>query len=173
MSCELRFEQWIPVPLEEVFRFFSDPSNLPRLLPPALDARLVSTKIVPPRDAGGAEPAKVAGVGSEIAISIRILPFTPLRARWIARITSFEMNRYFADVQAKGPFRRFEHRHEFEAAARDGRPGTIVRDRIDYDVGFGILGRLLRRVFVARRMRSTFAHRQRTLEKLLAFDIPS
>jgi ligand-binding SRPBCC domain-containing protein len=78
------------------------------------------------------------------------------------------MNRHFADVQAKGPFRRFEHRHEFEAATRNGREGTIVRDLVQYDIGFGVLGGLLQRAFVGRRMRKTFAHRQRTLESLLA-----
>jgi ligand-binding SRPBCC domain-containing protein len=170
VSYSVRFEQWVPVPLAEVFAFFSNPANLPRIMPPDLDARLVGLEIVPVAGAerGRGDHPPFAGVGSEIAVSIRVFPFLPLRAPWIARITSFEMNRHFADVQAKGPFRRFEHRHEFEAATRSGREGTIVRDLVEYDIGFGILGGLLQGAFVGRRMRKTFAHRQKTLERLLS-----
>jgi ligand-binding SRPBCC domain-containing protein len=157
MTGRLKFEHWVPVPLGEVFRFFSDPANLPRLMPPALDARLASREIVPP-----------AVVGTEIAVSIRLFRFLPVRTLWIARIIEFERDHHFADVQAKGPFRRFAHRHEFEKSSRDGREGTIVRDVIEYDVGFGPLGAVAQRLFVGRQLRRTFQHRQRMLENLLS-----
>jgi len=173
VSHRLRFEQWVAAPLAEVFRFFSDPANLPRIMPPELHARLVAVKLVPPPDAASPEAAvpharPAAGVGSEIVVSVRLFPLLPLRAPWVARITAFERDRHFADVQVKGPFRRWEHRHEFEAAVRDGREGTLVRDVLEYDLGFGFLGRLAQRLFVGRQLRRTFEHRQRTLEKLLA-----
>jgi ligand-binding SRPBCC domain-containing protein len=157
MIARVTFEQWVPVPLREVFRFFSDPANLPRLMPPALEARLVGRAIAPP-----------ALVGTEIAVSIRPFPFLPLRTLWIARITEFEQDHHFADVQAKGPFRRFAHRHEFERSSRDGREGTIVRDLVEYDLGFGPLGTAAQRLFVARQLQRTFQHRQKTLETLLS-----
>ena len=47
MSQRITFEQWVPAPLAEVFGFFSDPANLPRIMPPALGARLVGTNLVP------------------------------------------------------------------------------------------------------------------------------
>jgi hypothetical protein len=50
----------------------------------------------------------------------------------------------------------------------DGIAGTLVRDVIEYDVGFGPLGALANLLFVARQMRSTFAARQESLPKLLA-----
>jgi ligand-binding SRPBCC domain-containing protein len=139
-------------------------------MPPGLEARLVGLEIVPP--AGGRSGpdgrAPLAGVGSEIAVSVRLFPFLPLRTRWVARITGFQMNESFSDVQAKGPFRLWEHRHEFEAATRNGREGTIVRDLVEYDIGFGLAGRLVQGLFVAGQIRRTFAHRHRTLETLLA-----
>ena len=33
-------EQWVPYPIEQVFAFFSDPANLPRILPPGQRARI-------------------------------------------------------------------------------------------------------------------------------------
>ena len=92
----------------------------------------------------------------------------PLRARWVARITEFEWNHHFADVQDKGPFKRWHHRHEFRAETRDTISGTLVRDVIDYEVGFGFLGRIADATFVRRQMESTFARRQESLPKLLA-----
>jgi ligand-binding SRPBCC domain-containing protein len=139
-------------------------------MPPALAARLVRLEIVAPTGGWSGRPggsAPFAGVGSEIAVSVRLFPFLPLRTLWIARITEFEMDQHFADVQAKGPFRLWEHRHEFEAAARAGREGTLVRDLIEYDIGFGVPGGVLQRLFVDRQMRRTFLHRQRALEELL------
>ena len=169
MAGRASFEQWVPVPLAEVFRFFSDPRNLPRLMPPELDARLVRVHAVPPPGAPpGPGTALAAGPGSEIVVSIRLAPLLPLRTEWVARITSWEPMRHFADEQARGPFRRWHHRHEFEAERRGGVDGTVVRDVLDYEVGLGPIGALAERVFVDRRLRSTFEHRQRALERLLA-----
>jgi hypothetical protein len=42
-----------------------------------------------------------------------------------------------------------------------------VCDRIEYQIGYGILGRITQRLFVDRQMRATFAHRQSVLEGLL------
>jgi len=45
--------------------------------------------------------------------------------------------------------------------------GTLVRDVIEYDVGFGWLGELAKKLFVSRQLRRTFEYRQRALEKFL------
>jgi hypothetical protein len=45
--------------------------------------------------------------------------------------------------------------------------GTLVRDGIDYEVGFGFLGTLANELLVRRKMERTFAERQQTLPRLL------
>jgi ligand-binding SRPBCC domain-containing protein len=107
-------------------------------------------------------------VGTVIEVSVKLLPPLPVRTLWVARIVEFERLRHFADVQDRGPFRRWEHRHEFEAREDGGREGTVVRDVLEYEVGLGVLGEVAERVFVGRQMARTFEHRQRTLEALLA-----
>ncbi|MEY2667911.1 MAG: hypothetical protein RJA59_549 [Pseudomonadota bacterium] len=168
MIQRVRFEQWIPVPLPRVFRFFSDPGNLPRLMPPELAAEIQSIERVappgPPDPDGAPAPA---GVDTRITLSVRLLPPLPLRTTWVARIVEFEAGHHFADVQEKGPFRHFRHRHEFASAVRDGTEGTIVGDDLEYDVGFGPLGDAVARLFVSGRLRATFEERQRRLEELL------
>ena len=109
----------------------------------------------------------LAGVGSEIVTSFRPLASLPFRARWIALITEFEWNHHFADIQKKGPFKRFQHRHEFSAETRNGASGTTVRDVIEYDPGFGGFGDLAQRLFIIPSLKQTFEYRQKMLEKLL------
>lgn len=161
MLHHLEFEQWVPFPLERVFAFFSNPENLPRIMPAASATKLVT---VHRASAGG----KAAGVGSTIVTSFRVFPFLPIRAQWVARITEFETNHYFADVQDKGPFKAWHHRHELREETMVGIAGTLVRDVIDYKVGFGFVGGIVNALFVRRQMQSTFAERQRILPKLLS-----
>jgi len=168
MSSSLQFEQWVPFPLERVFAFFSNPENLPRIMPAVSATRLIVLNRVPP---SGIPPEgasdKAAGVGSTIVTSFRVIPFLPIRAQWVARITEFEWNHYFADVQDKGPFKDWHHRHELASDIRNGIGGTLVRDVIDYEVGFGFLGSIANALFVRRQMESTFEERRKTLPKLL------
>jgi ligand-binding SRPBCC domain-containing protein len=169
MSHHLQFEQWVPFPLERVFAFFSNPENLPRIMPAPTQTRIDQLHLVaaaPSPDSVSSAPA--AGVGTVIVTSFRVFPFLPLRAQWIARITEFEWNRYFADVQEKGPFKSWHHCHEFAAETRGGISGTLVRDVVDYDVGFGPLGAIANALLIERQMRGTFEQRQETLPRLLS-----
>jgi ligand-binding SRPBCC domain-containing protein len=169
MTFPATFEQWVPFPLERVFLFFADAGNLPRIMPPATDTRLDRlTLIQPPGPPGTSAPGTaLAGAGSVIVTSFRLLPAFPFRAQWVARITEFEWNHHFADIQDKGPFRSFHHRHEFAPLSRDGVSGTIVRDHIEYEIGFGLAGRIAQRFFVGPQMARAFRHRQKALEALL------
>lgn len=166
MGYRLEFEQWVPCPLVRVFEFFSNPENLPRIMPEASRTRLIAVNRVapPPSHASG----KAAGVGTTIVTSFRTFPGLPFRAQWIARITEFEWNHYFADVQDKGPFKSWHHRHQFINEPRGGVTGTLVRDVIEYEVGFSILGAIANGLFIRRQMTETFTGRHETLLKLLS-----
>lgn len=159
-------EQWIAVELPEVFAFFSDPNNLPRIMPAELQARVLFIDLVEP-----VEPhpdGVVAGTGTAITFSFRPVPFLPIRQKWVAQIVEFDFNASsasFSDRQAKGPFRSWNHRHEFEAETREGKSGTLIRDRVEFEVGYGALGRWIDR-WITSRMQQTFAHRQTALESL-------
>ncbi|MGA8150620.1 MAG: SRPBCC family protein [Terriglobales bacterium] len=162
-----QFTQWLPVAIEKAFLFFADPENLPRIMPPELETKLLDLRLAPLKENPTTNPGRLAGVGSEIVTSFRLLPWLPFRARSTALITELEWNHHFADIQKKGPFHKFHHRHEFEVRMRDGVAGTIVRDVIEYEVGFGFLGTGAEKLFVAHQLQHTFEYRQATLLKLL------
>jgi ligand-binding SRPBCC domain-containing protein len=169
MTHHFETEHWLAVPIDRVFRFFANPANLPRIMPPSTGAELLEVKLLPPPGVS-AESTTVtsqeplAGIGSEIIVSVCILPFLPLRMQWIAKIKEFEWNHHFADEQIKGPFKTFQHRHELRSDTR----GTIVRDAIEYNVGFGWLGALINTILVGPMLRRTFRYRQQAVERLLS-----
>ena len=171
MIYRIQFEHWIPFLIEHVFLFFANPENLPRLMPQATNTRIDGLRLVaPPRASNpvsGTRP-QLAGTGSEIDTSFRVFPYLPFRIQWVARITEFEWNHHFADTQVKGPFRSWHHWHEMTGETRDGISGTVVRDRIECDVGFGVLGGIANRLFLASLITSIFRYRQRMVPQLLA-----
>jgi ligand-binding SRPBCC domain-containing protein len=172
MNHQLQFEDWVPFPVPRVFAFFSNPQNLPLIMPASTQTRIEELhRVPPPPPQDSVAYPYTAGVGTVIVTSFRLLPFLPLRAQWIARITEFEWNHYFADVkqnvQQQGPFKRWHHRHEFLSETRNRISGTLVRDAIEYEVGFGPLGELANSLFTEGQVHRTFAKRQRILPQLL------
>jgi ligand-binding SRPBCC domain-containing protein len=167
-------EHWLRADLTRVFTFFSDPQNLPRLMPASMGVRLESLQLQPPQDAAtkkvvesGMDPERIAGPGSLIQISFRLVPFLPIRGKWIAEILEYEPLRYFLDRQRSGPMKRWEHRHSFRAESRDGIAGTVVRDEVDYKLPFGPVGHATDALLIQRMMQRTFSSRQKELERLL------
>jgi ligand-binding SRPBCC domain-containing protein len=174
MSQRLRAEHWIAVPLPKVFVFFADPHNLPRIMPPSQGAKILKLNLVPPRFPEAARPPgleRMAGAGTEINFKFRVFPYIPIHERWTALITEFSFNEYFCDIQKQGPFKSWHHTHTFEPKTVDGREGTMVSDEVEYEVGFGLVGRVLEAMIFQRMMSAIFEHRQKALEKLFADEI--
>ncbi len=163
MHYNLRFEQWISVPLERTFAFFADPNNLPSITPPELGLRIDSLTIVP------AEPAhpSYAAAGSDVVVSFRV-PIIGFRMQHVAHITGFEMNRFFRDQHRRWPLMDWDHHHEFEASERDGVTGTIVRDDLQYGLGPGILGAIPNAIVVHRELQKMFRFRHQSLDALVS-----
>jgi ligand-binding SRPBCC domain-containing protein len=169
-------EQWLPYPLDVVFAFFSNPENLPRLMPSWQKARIEEAVLTaPPRSSAQNQPIltqSVAGVGSRITLSFKPFPYAPLRVPWEAEITEFVWNDHFCDHQLRGPFTYWHHCHNLrpETRANSGisTAGTLLRDEVEYEPPLGRLGNLANYLFITHQLRSTFAHRHtRTLELLL------
>jgi ligand-binding SRPBCC domain-containing protein len=103
----------IDAPVERVFAFHERDDALDLLLPKFPPSRVV-------RRAGGLQPGAV--------VELQIGPVA-----WHAVHTAYERNRLFVDEQARGPFRRWVHRHEFEDLG--GR--TRLTDRVECEFAGG------------------------------------
>jgi ligand-binding SRPBCC domain-containing protein len=169
MSQRFEAEQWLTAPLQCVFAFFADPSNLPRIMPPG-QAALVQLNLVPPPFTADVVPPDgegMAGVGTQIVLKFRAIPHLPMHERWTGVITGFSLSEYFIDTQKQGPFRSWRHTHFFEAKTINGRKGTLLRNAVEYEVGFGVIGRILERLLFQRMLRTTFEYRKHAAERIL------
>ena len=170
-----RFEtrQWVPFPVELVFAFFANPTNLPHLMPRKLEMRIEDARVQPPPprpvplDPTRRFRSVAAGEGSEILISFFPIPWVPRRVSWMVRITEFVWNSHFCDEQVQGPFRSWKHRHGIVAETRDGVNGTLLSDDVEYSLPAGPLGSLANALFVRRQMEAMFAYRQKRVEEIL------
>jgi ligand-binding SRPBCC domain-containing protein len=170
MSQRFEAEQWIATPLPRVFAFFADPRNLPRIMPPRQGAKLVKLNLVPPRFSAEMAPPdaeQMAGLGTEIVFKFRAVPYLPMHEKWVAVITGFSLNEYFSDTQKQGPFHRWQHTHSFAAKTMGGRDGTLLRDIVEYEVGFGAIGRILETLLFQRMLQKIFEYRKTALERIL------
>jgi len=142
-------EQRIPRSAQETFAFFADARNLEAITPPWLRFRVVKT-----------DPSAMAA-GTHIAYRLRL---HGVRLRWLTRIEVWEPDRRFVDRQLSGPYRLWQHIHEFEPA---GIRATIMRDRVRYAIGFGPLGDLALSLFVRRDVEAIFDYRAGRITALL------
>ena len=146
---------WLPRPRAQVFAFFADPQNLPRVHPPSMRFEWLG----PPPDR----------LTASALIDFRISALGT-RTRWRLFVREFDPPFRFVDVQIWGPFARWEHRHRFaegrEAEGADA-VGTWVEDRVTYRLPAGPLGRVAHALVVERQIRRLFAHRERRLRELL------
>lgn len=125
---------------ERVFEFHEQPNVLSLLIPPWESARVIQS-------------AKISEIGTEAIVETRV--FGPLKVRWVARHTVYDPPREFEDVQLKGPFRSWRHRHIVEPHA----DGAILRDEIDYEPPLGFVGRALAPLIVRKRLQKLFDFR--------------
>jgi ligand-binding SRPBCC domain-containing protein len=139
---------WLPKPRAEVFAFFADPANLERITPPSFGLRLCEPAVVP-----------AAGATFDLRLSWLGLP-----VRWRVFIREFDPPFRFLDVQVRGPYARWEHRHLFLAEA----DGTAVEDRVVYRLPLGALGRLAHALLVRRQLEHLWAYRRARVSTLLA-----
>ncbi|HKY03760.1 MAG TPA: SRPBCC family protein [Blastocatellia bacterium] len=133
----------------ETFAFFGDAFNLERITPALLRFRILSSRPVRMKE----------GTLIEYRLALFGIPF-----RWKTLIEEWSPESYFVDVQLKGPYKLWRHTHSFEEI---GPSRTVMRDRVEYQIGFGPLGRLVHSLFVGRMLKNIFDYRAEMTARLL------
>ena len=139
---------WLARPRAEVFAFFAEPTVLERLTPPAFRLRLVNRDVT-------------MTAGAVLEFRLRWLGVVPLR--WRAFVREWDPPFRFVDVQVRGPYARWEHRHRF---LEEG-GGTWVEDRVTYRLPLGPLGHVAHALLVKRQLRELWEFRHRQLGELV------
>lgn len=171
MRHRFRTGQWLPHPIDFVFAFFANPSNLPKLQPRWQATRLEEIELHPPANNTHTNPyaAVAAGTGTRVTISFRPAPLVPIRMVWVTQIEDFHWNERFCDRQVEGPFRYWRQCHRMQPMESEetGQPGTLLIDTVEYELPFGAFGRLTNQLAIERMLGSVFRHRHHRTERLL------
>jgi NADH dehydrogenase len=141
--------QLIPRPVDEVVPFFADPRNLGRLTPASMGFEFLTDDFA---------------MREGLDIRYRIRPLFGIPATWGTTITEADPPHGFVDIQSKGPYRMWEHRHRFEPV--EG--GTLVHDDIRFRLPLGPLGDLAQRLVVRRELEWIFRYRAAAVRSIFA-----
>jgi ligand-binding SRPBCC domain-containing protein len=145
----LEREQFLPIPIEEAWAFFSTPRNLAVITPPDMGFRI-------------REPFQDVETYAGQRITYTVRPLLGIPLTWVTLIEEVSAPQLFVDTQLKGPYKRWWHLHTFEAV-----PGGVrMRDRVEYELPMGPLGKLAHAIFVRRRLEHIFDFRRAKLEEL-------
>ena len=149
----LETSQSLALPRDEVFPFFADAANLERITPPQLRFQIMTPTPIAMR------------AGAIIDYRIHLFGF-PMY--WRTLIAEWKPPFEFVDVQARGPYAEWVHRHRFVPTA-DG--GTLVEDQVRFRLPLSYLG-LAGIPVVKHQLRGIFSYRHRAIEQLLPQPAP-
>lgn len=150
MKHELYREQQLNCDLQTAWDFFSSPTNLPKITPKDMAFTVLSEQ-------------KTDTIFEGMIIDYTVSPFLGIPLKWKTRITSVIPNKSFTDFQEKGPYKLWNHHHEFIPNEK----GVLMIDKVDYELPFGILGNIAYALFVKKKLEKIFNYRFQILENLL------
>ena len=146
--------QIIDKPIKEVFSFFENPENLEKITPTNLGFKIKTPKPL------------VMKVGAEFEYTIRL---GIIRFPWKTLITIYDPPFKFQDIQKFGPYKKWEHTHEFIDLGEK----TKVIDIVDYDLHFILLKLLIDKFYVKRNIEKIFSYRSAILNKIFTNKVQS
>lgn len=141
--------QTIAATLDASWDFFSDPCNLWRITPPALDFTI-------PGDLPGR-------MYPGMMIRYRVRPLLGIAVTWVTEITHVEPGRFFVDEQRVGPYRMWHHEHHFRELPGDR---VEITDRITYQLPFGWLSEPVHALIVRPQLARIFAYREKAVAQI-------
>jgi ligand-binding SRPBCC domain-containing protein len=139
----------IDAPAQAVFDFHADPRNIERVaVPPAC------VQLLLPYDG----PLRLGSIVRVRAVLLGMLPQT-METEIVVCRPPYE----FVEVQRRGPFRAWRHRHLF----REVEAGTELTDEVEYELPTALPFRLLGAEAMTSMMANLFAKRQELTKALV------
>jgi ligand-binding SRPBCC domain-containing protein len=145
----LQRNQIFNLPIDQVFSFFESPENLEVITPNELSFKIKSPKPLIMKE----------GAIFDYTIRLGFIPFP-----WKTLITKYDPPFVFQDVQTFGPYKKWEHTHEFIALGNK----TKMIDTVDYDLFPKFLRSIVHKLYVKKQVEKIFNHRYKILENMFS-----
>ena len=142
-------KQTVDKEISLLWDFFRKPSNLNKLTPEDVHFKIKS---------GESDDFYEGKI-----ISYKIKPFKLVSLNWITEISQIKEGSYFIDNQISGPYKIWHHEHHFKI---NDNGTTEIIDKVKYKVPFYILGRLIHKIFLRRKLFNIFMFRQKKINEL-------
>lgn len=146
---QLKSEQFLPITIDEAWAFFSSPKNLKKITPKSMGFDITSSNVDEEMYQGQ-------------IITYKVSPFAGIKTNWVTEITHVENKKYFVDEQRVGPYQIWHHEHLFKVVEN----GIKMKDIVTYKVPFGILGMILNKLFIKKRLKNIFEYRFNVLKEM-------
>lgn len=78
------------------------------------------------------------------------------------KITALDFPHYFCDEQIRGDFKKLKHQHFFKPCEN----GTIIIDYFYFEAPYGVLGKMIDKVYLTRYMRRLLENRNCVIKTL-------
>ena len=147
MRYQLHKEQQLNCDIETAWEFFSSPFNLSKITPKDMGFVVKSNL--------GKKP-----IYEGMEITYTVSPLLKIPLKWKSKITQVDFQKSFTDVQEKGPYKYWNHFHEFVPNGK----GVLMRDKVDYELPFGFLGSIAHKLLVKKKLETIFSYRNQILE---------
>lgn len=98
-------------------------------------------------------------VGTRVVFKVCAGPFAKL---WLAEHVEYDPPHLFADVQRRGPFAYWYHRHLFAPTTQGT---TLMTDEVEYALPLGWLGAWLGGGFVRAKLQKMFDYRHQVVQQ--------
>lgn len=141
-------EQQLNCDIATAWKFFSSANNLSEITPKDMNF-IVLTKMTDDEIFEG------------MIIDYYVSPILGIKMKWKTEITQVDFQKSFTDFQKKGPYKLWNHHHEFIV----NEEGVLMKDTVDYELPLGFLGEIVHTIFVRKKLEHVFSYRYKVLEE--------
>jgi ligand-binding SRPBCC domain-containing protein len=142
-------KQKLPISLQTAWDFLSDPENLKTITPKSMGFEITSENI-----GQGMYPGMI--------ITYKVRPMLNIPVKWVTEITQVHEGKYFIDNQKSGPYRFWHHQHFI----KEIEGGVEMTDIVNYAAPFGLIGLIVEKLFINKKVRGIFEYRETILFEL-------
>jgi ligand-binding SRPBCC domain-containing protein len=148
MIHKLYREQQLNCDIKTAWEFFSSANNLSKITPKEMNF-IVLTEMTEDEIFEG------------MIIDYYVSPVFGIKMKWKTEITQVDFQKSFTDFQKKGPYKLWNHHHEFIINDK----GVLMKDSVDYELPLGFLGEIAHKLFVKKKLEHVFSYRYKVLEE--------